>query len=101
MVGAFLDLQGIWFSWYGCYGKKPQYNKCHQKLVFFEQNSAKFKKIRAVKPRPKQKITKRYTLSNIKYFVKHNRPLKSIQDSIVYYFGDLDKFSKLLITFTK
>ncbi len=88
-------LQGLWYGWYGLNGKKHEINKCHQKLVFFEQNTNKLKKIKAIKPKLNQK---RLTLSNIKYYLKYNKPFNSkLESSILYYFGDIKKFRESFI----
>ena len=89
-------LQGIWYIWYGQYGKKPSYNVEHQKTVFKEQNWNKFKKIRAVKPNKKQIAKKRITLSNIKYLWKNNRSMDPYSSSIEFYFGEVTSFQNLL-----
>ena len=91
-------LQGIWYIWFGQYGKKPSYNVKHQKTVFSEQNWNKFKNIRSVRPSKKQIAKKRITLSNIKYLWKNNKSMDQYSSSIDFYFGDMKSFQDLLLS---
>lgn len=95
-------LQGVWYLNFGQHGKKGIISSAHQKLVYLEQNTEKFKKCRAVKPSAKQLSKQRLTLSNIKYFAKTHKTLEEIKkikgllSSIEFFFGDVDNLLKLL-----
>ena len=94
-------LQGAWYLAYGQHGKKGNITSNHQKLVYLEQNTAKYKKVRRVKPQKKQLNKGKFTLSNIKYFAQTLKPqqfttIKGLINSINFYFGDLDKFIKIM-----
>jgi len=94
-------LQGAWFLSFGIYGKTGDITSNHQKLVYFEQNSAKFKKIRAVKPADKQIKKGRYSLSNIRYLANKHKiadygKINGLLQSINFYFTSIDQFKEVL-----
>lgn len=97
-------LQGAWYLAYGQHGKKGNISSSHQKLVYLEQNTTKYKKVRTVRPNARQIKKGRFTLSNIKYYVIKKsfisvaqwKKVKGLEESICFYFGSLDSFQKTL-----
>jgi hypothetical protein len=92
-------LQGLWYLKYGCKGEKaPTMSSSHQKLVYRENNRLQYKKVRARAPQKKQVVSGRYTLSNIKYLLKHGHTLAetTLMSSVEYYFGDVEYFEGVL-----
>jgi len=93
-------LQGAWYLKFGSKGKRGDVSSAHQKLVYAEQNTAKYKKTRTVKPTAKTMKKGRFTLSNIKYLVKGKtveqyKKIKGLEDSIKFYFGEVEKFTDM------
>lgn len=95
-------LQGAWFLSFGIHGKTGDITSSHQKLVYLEQNSAKFKKIKAVRPSQKQLTKGRYSLSNIRFLTNKHKvedyhKVNGLLESINFYFTSLDQFKEVLI----
>ena len=94
-------LQGMWFLLFGIHGKTGDISSNHQKLVYLEQNTAKLKKIKAVRPSDKQTKKGRYSLSNIRYLanrykVEDYHKVNGLLESINFYFSSLDQFKEAL-----
>ena len=94
-------LQGLWYLKFGKHGKRGNITSNHQKLVYLEQNTAKFIKTRAIKPKTKQLTRGRFTLSNIKYYTKHLKlekfsSIKGLKESVEFYFTNINNLKKIL-----
>jgi hypothetical protein len=86
-------LQGLWYLKYGIDGSKAPITSSHQKLVYSENNTIAYKKVRPRPPTKKSISNGRFTLSNIKYMMTRSKaPLTdALKSSIEYYFGTVDK----------
>jgi len=91
-------LQGLWYLKYGQTGTKAPMTSSHQKLVYRENNRLQYKKIRARAPNKKSIASKRYTLSNIKWFMTKGKDVNDneLKTSIEFFFGDIDYFYGVL-----
>jgi len=91
-------LQGLWYLKYGQTGTKAPMTSSHQKLVYRENNRLQYKKIRPRAPNKKSITSKRYTLSNVKWFMAKGKDVNDaeLKTSIEFFFGDIDYFYGVL-----
>ncbi len=89
-------LQGLWFLKYGIDGKKAPITSSHQKLVYAENNTIAYAKVRPRAPTKKSLSTGKLTLSNIKYMMNRKAPIEgALQSSIEFYFSSVESFQGL------